>query len=811
MPNQFGQDIENYIDDIVDQLKQEEQRMMAIIKNNLAEGIDTPEWVENKTRNLTSMKKQLIHAQRTTSSKIYKDIDSTFKVAYEQGGEYGIGEQVTSPNKILSSKVKLPKDVQLMKLERQQVLKAGRLNILRSAVDGYRSVIEETASTILLGTTTSRQALQRSLNKFADKGITGFVDKAGRNWNLTTYTQMALRTSTFNASRMGASDRIAKAGLKYVIVTSHGNCCPLCAPYEAVVLALDGNDNPKGRTTLDDAIANGLFHPNCKHMIIGYVEGSTVVEKVPYDPEGYDQTQLQRYNESQIRKWKMRHEVALDPQTKQFTKAKISRYQASQRDLLKDYEDRTGKVLKRRYDREQVYKLGKGGVEPPRPKPKPVPKPNLKPKPVTKVEPKPKPKKTSKVPWTKEKGWVDEKARQNYIQSESKRLNAIRRTDGVDTAMKEYRKSLDDLIVKDNVVTKSKGLNLSIHKDLQTVSSSKPPVKLGYSMYDDEGKKLFSISRKQAYTDEKLDELVMKYRTLEGTSGDTYKMFKNLEHFRSDINYNIEDFYDDFVTDSTNPGFNLSNRLIKLIDSLETTQNEYLRRITELDRGFRPAKVDQYLGYYKSDINYIKNQFAKAVKNDYLKAGKTKINLHVKDPKINPAFGLDNFYYRDSSKIGETRMREDLLWFNKHCASLAKDVPEEIAVDWSTARAYAVTTRRTALRVSIPSSKGMSASATRIHELGHHFKDISKEKTRVIDNWYKTRIEGTKLSRGSEPYWKDHFFDTYIGRNYEHEPGKGTEVVSMGIQAMFENPDRFYKQDKDMFEIIYGVMQGLTY
>jgi len=361
MPD-FNRNVEDFLEEIVNLLKVEERDMMKVVKNRLATGIEDDGWAEKKLSEVRSMKNQLMFAQQKgASNKVYKEIQDLHEQAYMSGGIYGETGKFGANFTAMTPDVKLPRSVQALILERQQSFKNGRLLMLRNAEDDYRNIIAETTQLLRLGTKTKKQALQISLNKFADKGITGFVDKTGKNWNLHTYSEMALRTTSFNAARIGALDRVIDAGLNYVQVSSHGNPCPFCAPYDGAVLAINEYNNPENRPLLSDAIANGLFHPNCKHMISGYVEGASIPVKQPYDKQGYLDTQTQRYNERQIRKWKLRHEVALDDDLKGFTKGKVSYYQAKQRDLLKDYESRTGKILKRRYDREAPLRLGKEG------------------------------------------------------------------------------------------------------------------------------------------------------------------------------------------------------------------------------------------------------------------------------------------------------------------------------------------------------------------------------------------------------------------------------------------------------------------
>ena len=126
--------------------------------------------------------------------------------------------------------------------------------ILRDADDVYRSALTTPVATTVAGATTTRQALRDALTDFAARGVTGFTDRAGRNWTLDAYTEMAVRTGTLNAHRWGYEQTITAAGEDLVMVTGHGYTCPLCAPWQGTVLSLTGA-HPRGWHTLPSATA----------------------------------------------------------------------------------------------------------------------------------------------------------------------------------------------------------------------------------------------------------------------------------------------------------------------------------------------------------------------------------------------------------------------------------------------------------------------------------------------------------------------------------------------------------------------------
>jgi hypothetical protein len=81
------------------------------------------------------------------------------------------------------------------------------------------------------------------------------------------YAKMVSRTTTANVFREGAKDRILDTwgddgDLVEIIGNSDFPNSP-CIPYQGQILSLEGQT--KGYTTIKEAKANGLFHPNCIH------------------------------------------------------------------------------------------------------------------------------------------------------------------------------------------------------------------------------------------------------------------------------------------------------------------------------------------------------------------------------------------------------------------------------------------------------------------------------------------------------------------------------------------------------------------
>lgn len=238
----------------------------------------------------------------------------------------------------------VPTQITRLILEMNGTIENSKFRILRQVDDAYRSIIAETTTGFLVGVESKKEVAQKTLNKFADMGITGFIDKVGRRWDLGSYTSMAIRATASRAALQGHIDRQQELGEDLMIVSSFGNTCPLCAPWEGRVISISGQ-HPK-YPSLSLAQDQGLFHPNCKHTLLTYFEGITEDVKQDYEPEVYEAQQKQRYIERQIRHWKKRQAVSLDDVGKTKAVRKVREWQSVQRDHVSQYN------LRRKYVRE---------------------------------------------------------------------------------------------------------------------------------------------------------------------------------------------------------------------------------------------------------------------------------------------------------------------------------------------------------------------------------------------------------------------------------------------------------------------------
>jgi hypothetical protein len=230
----------------------------------------------------------------------------------------------------------------------------GKLNLLgyritRYADDVYQAVVADAARAQVLGLTPA-QAQHEAYRRLVRQGITGFVDSKGRNWELSAYVEMATRTAVERAFNVSHQDRLQSLGFDLFTVPDDGHPCPLCQPWQGKVLSVAPDS--RADATIAEATAAGLFHPRCRHVLLGFLPGVTEVpaprEWSDGDQARYVESQTQRRLEREIRAAKREEAAAFTPEMRSQAQFAVRRAQARMREFI----EQTGRVRNRR--REQL-------------------------------------------------------------------------------------------------------------------------------------------------------------------------------------------------------------------------------------------------------------------------------------------------------------------------------------------------------------------------------------------------------------------------------------------------------------------------
>jgi hypothetical protein len=297
--------------------------LLKAVARRLAQGIDEPGWAGRKLAETVRLRDQAVRQLERLHTVAPRTIRDAIKAGYKQGGADAKKDLVGLKIEPLMVRTHTAA-MDVLIHETVTNVTATHPQILRTVLDVYRSVIAETATPqVVSGAMTTRQAAQSALDRFANIGVTGFQDTAGRNWQLDSYVEMATRTSVGRAQVAGTLDRFVDAGRDLVIVSEEGGC-PVCEPWEGEILSISGDD--PDYSSVDEAEADGLFHPNCTHSLGAYVDGLTEPMPPADEANTYEARQEQRYLERGVRQWSRREAVALDDRAAQQAASKVGEW-----------------------------------------------------------------------------------------------------------------------------------------------------------------------------------------------------------------------------------------------------------------------------------------------------------------------------------------------------------------------------------------------------------------------------------------------------------------------------------------------------
>ncbi|GAA4175793.1 phage minor capsid protein [Gryllotalpicola koreensis] len=211
-----------------------------------------------------------------------------------------------------------------------------RFRITRLDDDIYKQIAPGGAIHLLTDNTqTMVDAMRSAYQEFLENGVTGFTDKGGRDWTLTAYTEMAVRTAAQRASNNAHMQQMLAAGAELFTIPPDLHPCPLCFPWQGKILSV--KPDHRADATIAEATAQGLFHPNCQHNLTMYVPGVTELHKPGMTDEEaaekFKKSQRQRALEREIRKAKQKIAYSDDPQTVKEAKEDLAAARAKLRDL----------------------------------------------------------------------------------------------------------------------------------------------------------------------------------------------------------------------------------------------------------------------------------------------------------------------------------------------------------------------------------------------------------------------------------------------------------------------------------------------
>ncbi|MGW5519991.1 phage minor capsid protein [Nocardia africana] len=229
-------------------------------------------WLTRMLLKLPRLRAGLVKITRDLDAESQKRVETALRAAWATGRS---AAHTDSPSVLVPDAAALEK---LIDDVNRAVSDVNR-NIPRVGENIYRQTVQEAVREQT--DRDRRKAMQRALDKFARRGITGFVDQRGRRYDLVSYVETAVRTAITHAEVEAYTQQLAAAGHDLVIVSDVAGSCPMCLPFEGHVISISGatvgaisRDTRTGRAvkvdvlcSLAEARERGLFHRGCRHTI----------------------------------------------------------------------------------------------------------------------------------------------------------------------------------------------------------------------------------------------------------------------------------------------------------------------------------------------------------------------------------------------------------------------------------------------------------------------------------------------------------------------------------------------------------------
>jgi hypothetical protein len=376
--------------DIAKIFEEIELRLVSSLKRNLSrhknwerdEGFEWSAWQAEKLRNMEKFRRQ----NANIMSEYTDVIDSeTRQLMAEQFGE---GQRLAERSAPENGGYTSVSDRHFFGVNEQKMQslmtdittleKYVETAALRMTDDVYRQTVNRVQLAMGTGSMTLEQAVDTATRDFLDKGINCIVYADGKRVNIADYVRMALRTTSTRATLQGQAKRWAELGYDTVMTSQYGMCSKTCEPWQGRVYIDDvytqwdgaveerngelwGKSNYCGKwfCLLSTAIWGHLFHPNCRHTLIQYIDGITKIpEPIPAETirKQREFEQKQRAMERKIRRLKRFAEGTLDPDTAREYGRKLKAAQRELREFIAKTNADEGKiVLRRDYSREKNY------------------------------------------------------------------------------------------------------------------------------------------------------------------------------------------------------------------------------------------------------------------------------------------------------------------------------------------------------------------------------------------------------------------------------------------------------------------------
>ena len=372
-----------------------EARLMQNIAKHLRDWeqpIDTDRWLMQKLAEIGKLNKENIKTiaqmsglSQTAASRMLNAMAEEAIKNTEPGFQYMARQRMIGVVVDAEKSKSIKRVMHNLRKQAKDSLNLTNTTMLYKAQEAFKTLVQNTAEealkimnnntgAVITGAESRQQALRKTIRQFNDNGITGFVDKRGRNWTPEAYVNMAMRTTAGSVANEVQTARCEDMGVNLIQIDSHSGARPKCAKDQGKIFSLDNTsgttEDLNGRkiryypwNSSSYGEPDGILGINCGHHKFPFVPGVNIQRHFPTEDMDannrlYKQTQVQRALERDVRKQKrecMMFDELEDKDAFEESAVKLKSKEAK----LKNYVDKH-EHLHRRRDREQVVGFDKG-------------------------------------------------------------------------------------------------------------------------------------------------------------------------------------------------------------------------------------------------------------------------------------------------------------------------------------------------------------------------------------------------------------------------------------------------------------------
>lgn len=371
-----------------------ESQLMQNIARHLrdwGQPIDTDRWLLQKLAEIGKLNKENIRIiaqmsgmSQTAAERVLNEMAEEVIQSMEPGFQYLAAQGLVGEAVEVAKSKNVKQVMENLQKQAKDSLNLTNTTMLHKAQEAFKMLAQNVAeeamkimnnntSAVITGAESRQQALRKAIRQFNEKGITGFVDKRGRNWTPEAYVNMSMRTTVGNVANEIQTARCMDYGINLIAIDAHSGARPKCAKDQGKIFDLNNGsgytEDLNGRkiryypwSSSSYGQPDGILGIQCGHHKFPFIPGVNIQRHFPTDDldannKLYKQTQVQRALERDIRKQKrecMLYDELGDEEAFEGAAVKLKAKEAK----LKKYVD-SHENLHRRRNREQVVGFDK--------------------------------------------------------------------------------------------------------------------------------------------------------------------------------------------------------------------------------------------------------------------------------------------------------------------------------------------------------------------------------------------------------------------------------------------------------------------